>query len=106
MKVFYPKYQVNEKMLAKTHNTNVKFMHCLPANREEEVSTAVLEGKHSIAWEQSANKKAVMRAIFVYLLNLNMKYPTKNEKEKYDNQLSNLLVKEPYKDNEELEITY
>lgn len=97
MKVFYPKYQVNEKMLAKTHNTNVKFMHCLPANREEEVSTAVLEGKHSIAWEQSANKKAVMRAIFVYLLNLPKKEPSASVRTDFQNELDEILAKSPLK---------
>lgn len=97
MKVFYPKYQVNEKMLAKTHNTNVKFMHCLPANREEEVSTAVLEGKHSIAWEQSANKKAVMRAIFVYLLNLQKKEPSASVRTDFQNELDEILAKIPLK---------
>lgn len=97
MKVFYPKYQVNEKMLAKTHNTNVKFMHCLPANREEEVSTAVLEGKHSIAWEQSANKKAVMRAIFVYLLNLQKKEPSASVRTDFQNKLDEILAKSPLK---------
>lgn len=97
MKVFYPKYQVNEKMLAKTHNTNVKFMHCLPANREEEVSTAVLDGKHSIAWEQSANKKAVMRAIFVYLLNLQKKEPSASVRTDFQNKLDEILAKSPLK---------
>lgn len=97
MRVFYPKYQVNEKMLAKTHNTNVKFMHCLPANREEEVSTAVLEGKHSIAWEQSANKKAVMRAIFVYLLNLQKKEPSASVRTDFQNELDEILAKSPLK---------
>ena len=71
MKIFYPKYQVNDELIAKTENPNVKFMHCLPANRGEEVSASVLEGEKSIAWEQAANKKAAMRAVFVYLLNAN-----------------------------------
>ncbi|MCX8722307.1 MULTISPECIES: ornithine carbamoyltransferase [unclassified Lactobacillus] len=93
LKIFYPKYQINEKLLAKTHNTNVKFMHCLPANREEEVSTAVLEGKHSIAWEQSANKKAIMRAIFAYLLKPNMKQTSISLIKHYDDELNCLFEK-------------
>lgn len=97
LKIFYPKYQVNEKLLAKTHNTNVKFMHCLPANREEEVSTAVLEGKHSIAWEQSANKKAIMRAIFAYLLNSRKQEPSASVKTNFQNELDAMLAKSPVK---------
>ncbi|MCT6892005.1 MAG: putrescine carbamoyltransferase, partial [Lactobacillus sp.] len=87
----------NEKLLAKTHNTNVKFMHCLPANREEEVSTAVLEGKHSIAWEQSANKKAIMRAIFAYLLNSQKQESSASVKTNFQNELDAMLAKSPVK---------
>lgn len=68
LKVFYPKYQVNDEMLAKTHNPAVKFMHCLPANRGEEVTASVLDGEKSIVWQQAANKKTAMRAVFTYLL--------------------------------------
>ena len=68
MKIFYPKYQVNDELLTKTHNPAVKFMHCLPANRGEEVTAFVLDGKKSIVWQQAANKKTAMRAIFTYLL--------------------------------------
>lgn len=68
LKIFYPKYQVNDEMLTKTHNPAVKFMHCLPANRGEEVTASVLDGKKSIVWQQAANKKTAMRAIFTYLL--------------------------------------
>ena len=68
MKIFYPKYQVNDELLTKTHNPAVKFMHCLPANRGEEVTAFVLDGKKSIVWQQAANKKTAMRAVFTYLL--------------------------------------
>lgn len=83
MKIFYPKYQVNEKMLAKTHNPTVKFMHCLPASRGEEVTASVLEGENSIVWQQAANKKTAMRAIFTYLLK------DKLAKEDFSNQIDN-----------------
>ncbi|BDR60265.1 ornithine carbamoyltransferase [Lactobacillus xylocopicola] len=94
LKLFYPKYQVNEDLLQKTANPEVKFMHCLPANRGEEVTAAVLEGDSSIAWEQSENKKAAMRAIFVYLLNPQLKCPTKNEVKQLQADLDDLLARE------------
>lgn len=102
MKIFYPKYQVNDELLAKTHNPNVKFMHCLPASRGEEVTDSVLDGEHSIVWDEAENRKTAMRAIFVYLLNPNMKIATKALADKYQGELDHMLAHEPYRTNEEL----
>ncbi|MCT6892249.1 MAG: putrescine carbamoyltransferase, partial [Lactobacillus sp.] len=97
MKIFYPKYQVNDELIAKTENPNVKFMHCLPANRGEEVSASVLEGEKSIAWEQAANKKAAMRAVFVYLLNANFATDADSIKiaSQYQSDLQEILEQRP-----------
>lgn len=97
MKIFYPKYQVNDEMLEKTGNPDVKFMHCLPASRGEEVTDSVLDGKHSIAWDQAENRKTAMRAIFTYLLTPNMKVASKALGEKYQGELDQMLANEPYK---------
>lgn len=102
MEIFYPKYQVNDDLLAKTHNPNVKFMHCLPASRGEEVTDSVLDGEHSIVWDEAENRKTAMRAIFVYLLNPNMKVATKALADKYQGELDHMLAHEPYRTNEEL----
>lgn len=97
MKIFYPKYQVNDELIAKTENPNVKFMHCLPANRGEEVSASVLKGEKSIAWEQAANKKAAMRAVFVYLLNANFATDADSIKiaSQYQSELQEILEQRP-----------
>ena len=63
---FYPKYQVNDKLLTLTHNENVKFMHCLPANRNEEVTDSVLDGPHSAAWDQAENRLTAQRGLCLY----------------------------------------
>jgi len=61
-------YQVNAALL-KHAKADVKVMHCLPAHRGEEITEEVLEGPHSIVWEQAENKlhmhKAILEALIV-----------------------------------------
>lgn len=66
LREFYPKYQVNDELLALTGNPNVKFMHCLPAIRNEEVTDSVLDGSHSIAWDQAENRLTAQRGLLLY----------------------------------------
>jgi ornithine carbamoyltransferase len=44
------------------------FMHCLPAHREEEVSTEVLEGPQSVVWEEAGNRLHSQKALLEFLL--------------------------------------
>jgi ornithine carbamoyltransferase len=44
------------------------FMHCLPARREEEVTSEVLDGPQSIALEQAENRLYVQKAILLLLM--------------------------------------
>ena len=66
MKDFYPKYQVNDDLMRATGNPNCKFMHCLPANRNEEVTDSVLDGPNSAAWDEAENRLTAQRGLVLY----------------------------------------
>ncbi|MFQ5596474.1 MAG: ornithine carbamoyltransferase [Nitrospiria bacterium] len=55
-------YQINDALLAKA-KADCLVMHCLPAHREEEITDAVMEGPHSIVFEQAANRLPMQQAI-------------------------------------------
>ena len=61
------KFQVNSEIM-KQANKKAIFMHCLPAHREEEVTSRVLDGKQSIVWQQAKNRMYVQQSIMCYLL--------------------------------------
>jgi ornithine carbamoyltransferase len=60
-------FQVNSKLLANAKK-DVIFMHCLPAHRGEEVTGEVIDGPHSVVWDQAENKLHTLKAVFILLL--------------------------------------
>ena len=55
MKVFSPKYQVNEELVQHAKNDYL-FLHCLPAHRGEEVTAEIIDGSHSVVFEEAGNR--------------------------------------------------
>ncbi|MFD1344472.1 ornithine carbamoyltransferase [Litorisediminicola beolgyonensis] len=57
-------YQVNASLMSHA-KPDALFMHCLPAHREEEVTSEVMDGPQSVIWDEAENRlhaqKAVMR---------------------------------------------
>jgi ornithine carbamoyltransferase len=60
-------YQVNEGLIAKA-KSGVLVMHCLPAHRGEEISAEVLDGPHSVVWDEAENRLHAQKALMEYLL--------------------------------------
>jgi len=57
-------YQVNDHLMGQAKD-DALFMHCLPAHREEEVTSQVMDGAQSVIFDEAENRlhaqKAVMR---------------------------------------------
>jgi len=47
---------------------DVIVMHCLPAHRDEEIAAEVLDGPHSVVWDQAANRLHTQKALLAWLL--------------------------------------
>ena len=65
-KLFLP-YQVNDKLVEKASKDYI-FMHCLPAHRELEVSAKVMDGPHSVVFDQAENRLHAQKAILIAVL--------------------------------------
>jgi ornithine carbamoyltransferase len=65
-KVFAP-YQLNKAALSLAR-PNALVMHCLPAHRNEEITDEVIDGPHSIVFDQAENRLHVQKAILVLLM--------------------------------------
>ncbi len=63
----FARYQVNESLLSLARK-DVIFLHCLPAHREDEVTSAVLDGPNSQVLLQAANRLHFQMALLVWLL--------------------------------------
>ena len=60
-------YQVNQELMSKA-NDNALFMHCLPAHREEEVTSEVMDGPNSVIFDEAENRLHAQKAIMRYCL--------------------------------------
>jgi ornithine carbamoyltransferase len=67
IKKFLPKYQVNPKLI-KSAKKDAIFLHCLPAKREQEVTSSVLDGNQSVIWDEAENRLHSQKALLISLI--------------------------------------
>jgi len=60
-------YAVTEALLQKADD-QVLVMHCLPAYRGREIEAAVIDGPHSVVWDQAENRLHAQKALLAWLM--------------------------------------
>ena len=60
-------YQVNAALMAKA-KPDALFMHCLPAHRDDEATSEVMDGPHSVIWDEAENRLHAQKAIMRWCL--------------------------------------
>lgn len=60
-------FQLNAKTV-KLAKKDCIVMHCLPAHRDEEITDEVIEGPHSVVWDEAENRLHVQKAIMARLV--------------------------------------
>ena len=60
-------YQVNDALMARA-NPDALFMHCLPAHRNDEATSAVMDGPHSVVFDEAENRLHAQKAVLRWCL--------------------------------------
>jgi ornithine carbamoyltransferase len=63
----FPPYGVTDDLLAHAAADAI-VMHCLPAYRGKEISEEVIEGPHSVVWDEAENRRHAQKAVLTWLL--------------------------------------
>jgi len=62
-------YQVNTALMAHA-KPDALFMHCLPAHRDDEVTSEVMDGPQSVIWDEAENRLHAQKAVLRHCLGL------------------------------------
>lgn len=65
-RIFQP-YQVNQALIAHAKEDCI-VMHCLPAHRGDEITDDVIDGPHSVVFDEAENRLHIQKAILVKLM--------------------------------------
>ena len=59
-------FAVSQHLMDLTARDSI-FMHCLPAHRDEEVATSVIDGPKSVIWREAFHRRTTIQAILYHL---------------------------------------
>jgi ornithine carbamoyltransferase len=60
-------FQINAELLSLADSEAV-VLHCLPAHRGHEITDEVIDGPHSVVWDEAENRLHAQKALLVWLL--------------------------------------
>ncbi len=63
----FANYQVTDRVMQMA-NKDAIFMHCLPAHRDEEVATSVIDGPQSVIFDEAENRLHAQKAVMYKLM--------------------------------------
>jgi ornithine carbamoyltransferase len=66
-KAFLPEYRVDAALMSMAKKDAI-FQHCLPAHRGEEVTPEVIDGPHSVVFDEAENRLHTTKALLIFLL--------------------------------------
>ncbi|MEO1772148.1 ornithine carbamoyltransferase [Candidatus Enterococcus ferrettii] len=88
---FYPRYQLNMEMLEMAPD-HCKAMHCLPANREVEITSEVLDHPtRSLVFQEAENRLHVQRGLLAWYLYPQLKRADDQTKAYYEGKMRAFL---------------
>ena len=65
--LMFTNYRIDQA-LVETAAEDVVIMHCLPAHRGQEITDEVIDGPHSVVWDQAENRLHSQKALLLWLL--------------------------------------
>lgn len=60
-------FQINDELVALA-DSEVLVLHCLPAHRGYEITDSVIDGPHSVVWDEAENRLHAQKALLIWLL--------------------------------------
>lgn len=75
LKVFMPRYQINRDLL-KRAPAHCKVLHCMPANRDYEITSEVMDSPSSVIFDEAENRFHTQKALLLWFLYPNRRQPS------------------------------